>query len=253
VRFLLGANLTKIVSTGRGSILEIEQGGAVRNSAVEEILIAAGREPNISGLGLDSAGITHTSAGIATDDRGRTNVRHIYALGGATGAVSHTHMAEYDAKVAVNHALTKSPAKFEPAFDTWLTMTDPELAHIGTTEAQLKESGSDYQLFRFPFERIDRAVADSRTDGMIKILATKSSGKILGVNILGRGAGDQIGYFALAMRHGLTMRQLADTVLPYPTYSTGIHNAANEWSATQLGEGFSRLVQKAFGLKSDLP
>ncbi|MFC2085584.1 dihydrolipoyl dehydrogenase family protein [Bacteroidota bacterium] len=253
VRFLLGAKVTKIVSAGVGSILEIEQGGAVKNLSVDQLLVAVGRSPNLVHLGLDAAGVEFSKTGIDVDDHGRTSVKHIYAIGDITGRGFYTHMAEHEAKVAVLSALLKSPVKFDGGHAVRCTFTDPELAHVGASEADLKKAGASYHMYRFPYNRIDRAIIDGHTKGWIKVFARKATGRILGADILGHGAGEQIAHFAVAMRNGVTLRQMADTIHPYPTYATGSRRAADQWYVQNQSEGLTRFLQKTFRLKGPTP
>lgn len=253
IRFIMGSKITKVVSTGSGSILEIEHGGAVKDISADEVLVAAGRQVSCTDLGLDAAGIRYTADGIEVDDRGRTSVKHVFAIGDVTGKHLYTHMAEHAARVAVLTALTKTQARLDLEQAVWCTFTDPELAQLGPTEAELKTSGTNFQVYRIPYAKVDRAIADGQTDGWIKVCAKKATGRILGVAILGPGAGEQIGLFALAMANGLTLKEIADTVFPYPTYSSGNRNAAVLWNHDSMNDGISGFMQRAFRLRGQIP
>ncbi len=229
VRYLLEADIRRIENAGKGIRIEAGVNGENRIVEADALLVATGRKPNIEDLGLDAAGIDYGARGITVNDQCRTNVRHIFAVGDVTGRYQFTHMSEHMAKVAVTNALAKWPLKIDVRNVPWATYTDPELAHVGAGQAELEAQGERFTTFRFPFSKIDRAVTDGETTGLIKVFARKRSGKILGADILGTGAGDLIGEYAVAMRRGITMRQISDTIHPYPTYGLGLRRAADQW------------------------
>ncbi|GIV60494.1 mercuric reductase [Rhodocaloribacter litoris] len=248
VRFLLGAEVQQVRHRDRAFLVTVAQQGSRREIRADALLVATGRRPNLDGLGLDAAGIAYTKTGITVDDRCRTNLPHVYAAGDVTGRYQFTHMSEHMAKVAVTNALLKFPMKLDARHVPRVTYTDPELAHVGATEARLKDQGTRYEVFRFPYRRIDRAITDRETTGWIKVFA-KKRGKILGVSILGARAGELIGEFALAMRNGISLRRIADTIHPYPTYGLGVRRAADQWYVRRQMPGLLRLVQRFFGYR----
>src|SRR5207302_9632890 len=138
-------------------------------------------------------------------------VTHIYAAGEVTGRYQLTHMAEHMSRIAVKNALLGTRAKIEEPFATWCTFSDPELATIGASEDQIKNRNIRYDVYKFPYSRIDRAVTDGRS-GLIKIFATPRKGRVLGAAILGAHAGEMIAEFAIAMRRGLTLRDLKSVI-----------------------------------------
>jgi len=248
VRYVLGAGVKGVRTTVDGIALEAEKDGEVRVIKSDALLMATGRRANLDGLNLEAAGVAYTRAGITVDDHCRTNRRHIFAAGDVTGRYQFTHMSEHMAKIAVTNALLKVPMKIDTKHVPWATFTDPELAHVGATEKQLKEAGTSYQVFRFPFSRIDRALTDSETTGWIKVFA-KKSGKILGATILGASAGEMISEYALAMRNGITLRKISDTIHPYPSYGLGVRRAADQWYVSKQSPTLTRMLQKVFGYR----
>ena len=135
----------------------------------------------------------------------------------------------------------------------WCTFTDPELAHVGATEIELKSCKQRYAVYRFPFSKIDRAVTDRDTTGMVKVFARKFDGRIYGASILGAHAGDMIGEFALAMRNKVSLRKMADTIHPYPTYALGNRRAADQWYVRKQSRMFVRLLKLIFRYHGQLP
>jgi pyruvate/2-oxoglutarate dehydrogenase complex dihydrolipoamide dehydrogenase (E3) component len=247
------------------AVNEISKGedGAIRVHAVvngeetleesDALLVAVGRVANYQSLDLDEAAISYSKRGIEVDDRCKTNKGHIYAAGDVTGRYQFTHMSEHMAKVAASNALLKVPMKIDTKHVPWSTYTDPELAGVGASEKKLKEDGINFEIYRFPYSKVDRAITDGDTDGMIKIYAKKWNGKILGATIYGKHAGDLIGEYALAMKNGVTLRNIADTIHPYPTYGLGVRRAADQWYVKNQSEWMSKIVKKLFRYQGEIP
>ena len=254
IEFKLSASVKKITKTRDGNIQIIgEYKGQERSWNSEVLLVAAGRVPKHKSLKLNKAGITFSKKGITVDDRCRTNIKHIYAAGDVTGRYQFTHMSEHMAKVAATNALLKVPTKIDKSHVPWSTYTDPELAHVGATEEQLKVEGRSYEVFRFPYDKLDRAITEGATNGVIKIFAQKWNGKILGATIYGKQAGDLISEYALAMRNGVTLRNIADTIHPYPTYGLGVRRAADQWYIKKQSVWLTKLIKWIFGYRGQVP
>ncbi|MCL5744158.1 MAG: hypothetical protein M1541_09575 [Acidobacteria bacterium] len=155
------------------------------------------------------------------------------------------------AKVAVTNAILHVPASLDERHITWTTFTDPELAHVGRSEDELKRDGVKYSVYRFPFTQLDRAITESEMTGMVKVLAS-GWGRILGVSILGQNAGEMIGEYALAMRNGVRLDKVSSTIHPYPTYVLGNRRAADLYMMAKLTPTMVRWIQRMFGLRGDL-
>lgn len=208
----------------------LENGAAVPCDAA---LAAMGREPVTGGLRLGNAGVDADKTGIPVDSRCRTSQRHIFAAGDVTGRFQFTHMAEHMAKIAVTNAILRWPKKLDYRRVVWSTFTEPELAHLGESEEQLHKQNRKFDVFRFAFSELDRAVTDNKLEGEVKVFAGRS-GRILGASILGTHAGELITEYALAMRHGIRLGQIADTIHPYPTYMLANRRAADKFTAKNL-------------------
>ena len=251
VEYVFGADVRKVSRNGKIEVT-VKQGDRRRTVEADALLVATGRKPNVETLNLEAAGIEYTEKGITVDDRCRTSQQHIFAVGDVTGRYQFTHMSEHMAKIAATNAILKLPSKIDTAHVPWVTYTEPELAHVGATEEQLKKEGEGYQVYRFPFSKIDRAITESETTGLIKVYAKKWTGKILGASILGAGAGDLICEFAVAMKGGVTLREIADTIHPYPTLGLGVRRAADQWYAQKQSARVTRFVQKVFGYHGEV-
>jgi pyruvate/2-oxoglutarate dehydrogenase complex dihydrolipoamide dehydrogenase (E3) component len=182
------------------------------------LLVATGRTPNVADLGLDRAGIELGPRGIVVDNRLRTTNKRVYAIGDVAGGLQFTHVANYHAALVVRHALFRLPVRASNDALPWVTFTDPELAHVGLSEAAARARNCKFQVLRWPCHENDRAQAERATAGHIKVVTTRG-GRILGATIVGHNAGELIATWSLAVGQRLNVRAIATTVLPYPTLS----------------------------------
>ena len=215
-------------------IVITSSGGEARG---ELLLVASGRKPTVDGLNLEKAGVRYTDKGIPVDDKLRTNLKHIYAAGDVVGGYQFTHFAGWQAFQAVRNALLPGNSSGFTEIVPWVTYTDPEVAHIGLTEAQARDKfGDDVEVNRWEMNRTDRAVCENDTGGFIKVVGRKN-GKILGATIVARRAGEAITEFVIAIKNDLRPRNLAESIHAYPTYSTAVQQLAAEVSVDNLLSG----------------
>ncbi|MEM7318702.1 MAG: FAD-dependent oxidoreductase [Pseudomonadota bacterium] len=199
------------------------------------LLMAVGRKPNTEGLSLDVAGIETTRSGIKVDDSLRTTNKKVYAIGDVAGGLQFTHVAGYHAGVIIRSALFGLPSKMKTAHVPWCTYTDPELAQIGMTEAQAREAHGDrLEIARFDYLHNDRAIAERKTKGFIKVMVVK--GRPVGVTIVGHQAGEAINLWSLALANNLKMSQVAAMISPYPTIGEVSKRAAGAYFSPRLFE-----------------
>lgn len=230
VRFVLGASVDSVEPHGDGGArVHVTKDDATNVIDADALLIATGRRPNIETLGLDTAGIDTTKRGITVNERCQTSQRHVFAAGDCTGEYQLTHMSDHMGKVAATNAVIRLPMRMDRKGLTWVTFTSPEVAQLGPTEAELEKRGTSFVTYRFPYSKVDRAVTEELTAGHIKVHATKWTGKILGASVVGERAGELIGIFAVARKAGASVRTIADTIMPYPTYALGARRAADQY------------------------
>ncbi|GAA6208726.1 FAD-dependent oxidoreductase [Cognatishimia sp. WU-CL00825] len=199
------------------------------------LLMAVGRKPNIDKLDLEKAGIEFTRAGIKVDDGMRTSNRKVYAIGDVAGGLQFTHVAGYHAGLIIRSALFGLPAKERTDHIPWATYTDPELAQVGLSEARAKEKHGDaLEVVRFPFSHNDRAIAERKTDGLIKVMVVK--GRPVGASVAGYQAGELINLWALVIANKLKMSAVANMVAPYPTVGELNKRAAGAYFSPRLFE-----------------
>ncbi len=180
------------------------------------VLVATGRRANVNGLNLEAAGITYSPHGVSVDSRLRTSNHRVFAIGDVAGPYQFTHMAAYQAGIVIRNMLFKLPAKVNYSAVPWVTYTDPELAHVGMTEADAKEAGKEIRVLKWGFEENDRAQAEKRTEGLIKVV-TEKNGRILGASIAGLHAGEIIQPWVLAINQKMKIGAMAGIIAPYPT------------------------------------
>lgn len=240
---LNNTKLVQIKSMETSKIIDLE---------CSDLLIAAGRKANTESLNLEKAGIEFNKKGIVIDTKCKTNISNIYACGDVSGKLQFTHMAEHSSKVAVMNMILRFPMKINKNVP-WVTYTDPEVAHVGSTEKELKENNITYEIYKFPFNKVDRAITESEDEGLIKVYAKKSSGKIFGADIVGYNAGEMIAELGLAIENGITLRKIADTIHAYPTYGLGNRRAADQWYVRKQSRLFVKLLQIIFGYHGVLP
>jgi pyruvate/2-oxoglutarate dehydrogenase complex dihydrolipoamide dehydrogenase (E3) component len=180
------------------------------------LLVAAGRRANMEGLDLEKAGVAFDGKGIRVDRRLRSTNRRVYAIGDVAGGPQFTHVANYHAGLVLRALLFRLPAAEDRLIVPRVTYTDPELAHIGLTEEDARKAHGSVRVLRSPYAENDRAQAERQTEGFIK-LVTGRRGRILGVSIVGAGAGEQIGFWALALSKKMNVRDIIGHVAPYPS------------------------------------
>jgi pyruvate/2-oxoglutarate dehydrogenase complex dihydrolipoamide dehydrogenase (E3) component len=215
---------------------------------VDAILCAVGRVPNVETLGLDAAGVTTNDRGIAVNDLLQTNQSHIYAVGDVTGGPAFTHYAGHQAAHAVRNIFVPVKAKFSPGHLPWVTFTDPEIAHVGRTEAEVRTAGDTCEIVRFPYSHNERAVTDAEPVGLMKFLIDGKR-RLLGAHIAGQCAGEMINELTLAMNNDLTVDAIIGSIHAYPTYSFATPIALYDYALTQhpsttakVGRFLSRLT-----------
>jgi pyruvate/2-oxoglutarate dehydrogenase complex dihydrolipoamide dehydrogenase (E3) component len=222
--------------------VEIKDGRVVNGS---HLLMAVGRQVSLDGLGLEAAGVEFTRKGVTVGPDLRSSNRKIYAVGDAAGGLQFTHVAGYHAGIVIRQMLFGLPSKSATAHIPWATYTDPELAQVGPTEAEARKTfGDALTVVRFDYAENDRAQAERKTEGFVKVMVVK--GRPIGVTLVGAQAGELIGLWALAIAARLKMAAVAGTVLPYPTLGEVSKRAAGAYFSPALFD--SPMVKRVVGL-----
>jgi pyruvate/2-oxoglutarate dehydrogenase complex dihydrolipoamide dehydrogenase (E3) component len=238
-----GADVRLVESRAGGVTLTAETKTERDRVEGTHLLVAMGRRPDFAGLGLDAAGIAATSTGITVDSLLRTTNPHVYAIGDCLGGSPSATAASDQAALVVRNALLRMRGRIATAVSRVIA-TDPEIAQVGVTESEARRSRKDLTILRWPFAENDRARAERDFEGFIKVLGSRR-GDILGVSVVGRGAGDVIGPWALAMRNGLRIGDLGEAPLAYPTRSEVSRRVAVSALMPKLLSPITRAVVRA--------
>lgn len=226
-----------------GAIEVVAEDGTVISGT--HLLLAVGRKANTDRLKLQSAGIEQTRTGIQVDEGLRTTNRRVYAIGDVAGDMQFTHVAGYHAGIIIRSALFGLRSKARTAHIPWATYTDPELAQVGLTEAKARSQyGDKAEVARFDYAHNDRAVAERKTTGFIKVMIVK--GRPVGATIVGYQAGELINLWSLALANNLKMSQIAEMVSPYPTIGELNKRVVGAYFSPRLFE--NQMVERVVGL-----
>jgi len=235
VEFILNCQIDRVEKRGREKVVHLTGGQGPQQVVVDEILIGAGRVPNVDGLNLDSAGVRHDLRdGVAVNDRLQTTNPNIYAAGDICSRFKFTHAADAMARVVLQNALFKGRARASALIIPWCTYTDPEIAHVGLYEHEARERGIAFRTFTQELAEVDRAILDGEDGGFVKVLVSARGDKILGATIVAGHAGDMISELTLAMVGGLGLRTIAQTIHPYPTQAESIKKVGDAYNRARL-------------------
>ena len=230
VKVLTGHKALRCEKEGNAKFIVVESSGQTQRIEFDVLLCAVGRVARLKGFGLEELGIP-TGRTIETNEYLETIYPNIFAAGDVAGPYQFTHTAAHQAWYASVNALFGTFKKFKADYSVipWATFIDPEVARVGLNEQEAKEKGIAYEVTRYGLDDLDRAIADSATQGFVKVLTVPGKDKILGVTIVGVHAGDLLAEFVLAMRHGLGLNKILGTIHTYPTLAEANKYAAGEW------------------------
>ena len=224
-----GANVVEVAQRNQSSIaVRFETEAGASEVVGTHILVATGRKPNVERLDLNKAGIWLKRGAIIVNKSLRTANRRIYAIGDVIGGAQFTHVAGYHAGLVIQSILFRVPGRQNRAIIPWVTYTDPELAHVGMTDDEARKKKGRISVLRWPYAENDRAQAERKTVGHVKIVAD-AKGRILGASIAGAGAGEMINLFALAVANGMKLADLRSFISPYPTMTEMAKRAATAY------------------------
>ena len=221
--------------------------GGTREIEFDDVLLAVGRAPRTKGFGLEALGVETGRGGVVeTDEYLATRYPNIFACGDVAGPYQFTHTASHQAWYATVNALFGGFRRFRADYSVvpWATFTDPEIARVGLNESEASDRGIPFEVTRYGFDDLDRAIADSEAHGMIKVLTPPGKDRILGATIAGEHAGDLLMEFVLAMRHGLGLKKLLGTIHIYPTMAEGARFAAGNWRREHAPERVLRWLER---------
>lgn len=245
VQIYTGYKALRCETSGAGKRLIVEHDGEEQAFAFDELLVAVGRQARLSGYGLENLGIA-VGRTVETNDYLETLYPNIYAVGDVAGPYQLTHTAAHMAWYAAVNALFGHLKRFKVDYSVIprVTFTDPEVARVGLSETEAKGKGLDFEVTRFELAGLDRAIVDSATGGFVKVITPRNKDRILGVTIVGAGAGELLAEFVLAMRHGLGLNKILGTIHSYPTLGEANKYVAGEWRKAHKPEALLRWVAR---------
>jgi pyruvate/2-oxoglutarate dehydrogenase complex dihydrolipoamide dehydrogenase (E3) component len=251
VELVLGARLERVERRGSEKLVHVAGRGAL---AFDEILVGAGRKPNVEALGLEAAGVAYDPArGIAIDDFLRTTNPRIYAAGDCAMEWKFTHAADAAAKLVVQNALFSfgpiGRKRLSALVMPWCTYTDPEVAHVGLYERDAEARGIALDTYQVPIARANRAVTDGQEDGLVKLHAKRGTGEVVGATVVAAHAGELITQLTLAITQKIPLGAFASVIYPYPTQGEAIKAAAGLHTRARLTPRVKRLFTALMRLR----
>lgn len=237
----------KAVRFESGKILVVEGPDGEASIAYDDIIIAVGRNPRVSGFGLEELGVVVDGC-MENDAFLRTNMPHILCAGDVAGRQQLTHGASHEAWYASVNALAHPFKKYRTDYRVLprVTYTEPELATVGLTEAEASAEGMAFDVTRYDLDDLDRAIAESEAHGFVKILTAKGSDRILGATIIGQNAGEILAEVTFAMKHKMGLRKILQTIHPYPTWAEANKYAAGQFGLARKPEALLKWAERWF-------
>jgi len=240
----LGAQILGVAPRGSEKSLTYEVNGERREVVADQVLLGAGRAPNVEGLGLETVGVEHSAKGVMVDDALRTTNPHIYAAGDVCSRFQFTHAADALARIVIQNALFFGRKKMSALHIPWCTYTSPEVAHVGLNARDAAAAGIDVATFTVEFKDVDRAILDGETEGFARAVVRKGTDKLVGLTIVTGHAGEMIGEAVLAMNSGTGLGSFANTIHPYPTQAEALRKLGDAYNRTRLTPTVKRLFER---------
>jgi len=249
VRVVTDVTVRQVVRRGHEKVLTLDHGSRTSELPVDEILVGAGRVPNVTGFGLEAAGVEYDELhGIKVDDRMRTTNRRIFAAGDVASRFKFTHMSDATARIVIRNALFCGRDRMSALTVPWCTYTDPEIGHVGLYEREAYQRGIAVRTFVQDLRDVDRAVVDGETSGLVKVHVRKGKDQIIGATVVARHAGEMLSELTLAIARRVGLGAIATVVHPYPTQAEAIKKVGDAFNRTRLTPRVRRLFSIWFSL-----
>lgn len=248
VRFHLGAQLNNVERKDNVTTIQAKTGDGDVTVEVDALLVAAGRQPNVDGLGLEKAGVEHTKKGVTVDDNLKTTNPEIFAVGDIASKYQFTHVADAQARMVIRNAFFFGSGKASQLVIPWATYTSPEVAHVGLYEEEARQQGYEVQTITIGMDDVDRAKLDGEDEGFLRVHLKKGTDQILGGTLVAAHAGDMIGLLSLAITQKIGLGKFGDTIFPYPTQGEIFRKAGDAYNKTRLTPTAKKLFKRWFGV-----
>jgi pyruvate/2-oxoglutarate dehydrogenase complex dihydrolipoamide dehydrogenase (E3) component len=245
VQLIFDMKIVKVEKKEHSKLLTYEQNGKQEQVEVDEILVGAGRAPNVEGLNLETMKIQYDARkGVQVNDQLQTSNPRVYAVGDVAMAYKFTHAADAAAKLLIQNTLFGGKKKLSSLTVPWATYTHPEIAHVGLYPDQAKAKGLEIETWVRDLKEVDRAIADGEDEGFVKIHTKKGSDEIVGATIVASHAGDMISEISVAMAAKFGLGSLYYVIHPYPTQAEAIKQTAGKYMHTKLTPFVKKLFAK---------
>ncbi|NJP07404.1 MAG: FAD-dependent oxidoreductase, partial [Chloroflexaceae bacterium] len=232
---LLNTRIVRVSMQNGNAVLHFDRPQGSGDVAVDAILVAAGRTPNIESLNLEAIGVQYDQrTGIVVNDHLQTTNPAIYAAGDVCMKHQFTHAADAAARIVIRNTLFLGHDRLSNLVMPWCTYTEPEIAHVGLYAHEAEQQGMQVETIKVDFEHVDRAITDGDEEGFVKMHIKKGSDQIVGATIVARNAGDMISEVTLAIVGNLGLKTLATVIHPYPTQAEAIRKVADAYNRTRL-------------------
>lgn len=252
IQVLTNTKVQKFIVEEDKKLVQCVNDSTVIDVEFDQVLFALGRKPRITGFGLEELKIPINENGtIQVNEYLQTIYPNIYACGDVIGPYQFTHVASHQAWYATVNALFRPFKKFRVNYDIipYVIFTDPEIARVGLSETEAQLKGLDYEVTIFPFDDLDRSIAEAELEGLVKVITQKGKDKILGATIIGANAGELLAEFTLAMKHKIGLGKILGTIHPYPTRSEVSKYVAGAWRKKHAPKNILKLLEKFHSLR----
>jgi pyruvate/2-oxoglutarate dehydrogenase complex dihydrolipoamide dehydrogenase (E3) component len=244
VRFLFQVSIRRVEVGPEGKTVWLDQQGESMSVIADEILVAAGRTPNIENLGLEAAGVQgDLKTGVLVNDHLRTSNPRIYAAGDVCSSKKFTHAADFMARMALRNALFGGRSRCSSLIIPRSVYTDPELAHVGLDFRELEQRKDSLAIYQQDFAQSDRAILSGEPAGFVKVYCRTGSDRILAATIVSRQAGELIGELVLAMKYKIGLKKISSVIHPYPTQAESLRKLGDQFNRQRLTPGIKKLFQ----------
>ena len=240
------SRVARVERDGPTRLVVVAGAGREERLPADILLVAAGRTPNVEGLGLEAAGVRYGPAGVMVDDRLRTANPRVFAAGDVASRFKFTHNSDEQARLAIQNALFFGRRRISRLVLPWCTYTSPEVAHVGMYEEEARAAGHDVETFTIPLNEVDRAVLDGESDGFFRVHVQRGRGRILGATLVAEHAGDMISEIGMAIANGVRLGGIGRTIHPYPTQAEVFRKAADAWRRSKLTPRVRRIFALFF-------
>jgi pyruvate/2-oxoglutarate dehydrogenase complex dihydrolipoamide dehydrogenase (E3) component len=231
----LNTTVQSVSLEGKAKVIHVKTDGQDETITADEILVGAGRAPNVEGLNLEGVGVEYDNRkGVKVNDTLQTTNPNIYAAGDICLVYKFTHTADATARIVIQNTLFKGRKKQSTLTIPWCTYTDPEVAHVGMYGRDAKTRGIEVDTFVKPMKEVDRAITEGENEGFVKIHVKKGTDQILGATIVARHAGEMISEITLAIACNVGLSKLAGVIHPYPTQAEAIRQVGDLYNRTRL-------------------